>query len=194
MGPLALPIAIVILTVGILIVLTRRLMRSSRGGIGPSKAIQMPCTVCQQSLVIAPGQLTVITGPEVALVVRETAGAEGHPLAGYRCPYCEAFHVFTMDANPPEWLIANPFEAQAVTNLCTECRAPLLRPPWPKGQHDGHLEEAEGLLPKHGLVCSRCGAVCCVACCQDSTRGRTQDGSLLCPRCFRGPVDKIHHF
>ena len=194
MGPLVLPIAIVLAAVCILVVLTPRLMRAGKGDLEARRSHEMRCTVCQQPLVIAPGQFETISGPEVALVVRESTKVEGRPLAGYRCPYCEAFHVFAMDANPPEWIIANPFEAQAATNHCMECRSRLLRPPWPKGQFDGRVEEAEGLLPKHGLVCSRCESICCVACCKDATRGRTEDGSLLCPRCHRGPIDTFRHF
>lgn len=194
LGPLVLPITIAVAAVGILIVLAPRLLRSGKGMQAKGAAFEMPCTVCQQTLVVAPADLASIRGPEMALVVRECKGAEGRPLGGYRCPYCEAYHVFAMDTSPPKWLVANPFEPQLVTNHCMECRRPLQRPPWPQGEYDGRLNELQDLLPKHGLVCSRCGSICCLECCRDATRGRTADGSLLCPRCFRGPVDKIHHF
>lgn len=194
LGPLILPLTIVAAAVGILLVLTPRLLRRRPPKQSARRALEMPCTVCQQKLVVPLADLESITGPEIALIVRECSASAGHKLGGYRCPYCEAYHVFTTDTSPTKWLVANPFEPQRMTNHCMECRQPLLRPPWPQGQYDGKLQEAKGLLPKHGLVCSRCGSICCLACCQDTTRGRTQDQSLLCPRCFRGPVDKIHHF
>lgn len=194
LGPLVLPITIAVAAVGILLALTPRLLRPGKGRQAKGIAFEMPCTVCQQKLVIPPSDLASIRGPEMALVVRECKAAEGRPLGGYRCPYCDAYHVFEISAREPRWLVANPFEPQLATNNCTECRRPLLRSPWPQGEYDGRLHELKDLLPKHGLVCSRCGAVCCFACCRDVTRGRTQDQSLLCPRCFRGPVDKIHHF
>lgn len=194
LGPLVLPIAIAVAAAGILIVLTPRLLR--KGNVKPfgGAALEVPCTVCQKRLVIPRADLESISGPEAALVVRECLAAGGRRLGGYRCPYCEAYHVFAMDTSPPKWLIANPFEPQRTTNHCMECRKPLQPPPWPQGEYDGRLREAKDLLPKHGLVCSRCGAICCFACCQGVTRGRKDDQSLICPRCFRGPVDKIHHF
>ncbi len=194
LGPLVLPIAIAVAAVGTLIVLTPRLLRTEKGKQAKGLPFEMPCTVCQQKLVIAQADLETITGPEVALVVRECRGAEGKRLGGYRCPYCEAYHVFDVGGRQPKWLVANPFEPQLATNQCMECRRPLQKPPWPQGEYDGLFSELQDLLPKHGLVCSRCGSICCVECCRDVTRGRTADGSLLCPRCFRGPVDKIHHF
>ena len=194
LGPLVLPIAIAVAAAGVLIVLTPRLLQKGKPKRFAGTPLEMPCTVCQQNLVVPQADLETITGPEVALVVRECSAAEGRKLGGYRCPYCEAYHVFATDTSPPKWLIENPFEPQRATNHCMECRQPLRRPPWTQGEFDGRFHEAKDLLPKHGLVCSRCGAICCVACCRDVTRGRTQDQSLLCPRCFRGPVDKIHHF
>jgi hypothetical protein len=177
-----------------LILLTPRLLQARKGKKEVREAVKMPCTVCQHPLVVAPNRLVAFSGPETSLVVRERPNIGGRPLAGYRCEQCEAFHVFATDTNPPEWIIANPFEGQAMTNRCLECREPLLRPPNPQGDRDNRLKDLEGLLPKHGLVCSRCGSVCCIACCQNATRGRTADQSLLCPRCYRGPVDKLHYF
>ncbi len=194
LGPLVLPIAIAVAAAGILIVLTPRLLRSGTSKRFAGAALEIPCTVCQQKMTISKADLEPITGPEAALVVRERSAAQGRRLGGYRCPDCEAYHVFATDTSPPKWLLANPFEPQRATNHCMECRQPLQRPQWPQGQYDGKLQEAKDLQPKHGLVCPRCGSICCVACCQDATRGRTQDKSLLCPRCYRGPVEKIHHF
>ncbi|MDK1021190.1 MAG: hypothetical protein QGD90_06095 [Candidatus Hydrogenedentes bacterium] len=194
LGPLVLPITIAVAAVGILIVLTPRLLRTGKGRQAKGVAFEMPCTVCQQRLAIPQADLEAIVGSEVALVVRECAAAQGKRLGGYRCPYCEAYHIFATDTSPPKWLVVNPFEPQLATNHCMDCRRPLQRPPWPQGEYEGRLHELKDLLPKYGLVCSRCGAICCVACCRDVTRGRTADQSLLCPRCFRGPVDKIHHF
>jgi hypothetical protein len=54
--------------------------------------------------------------------------------------------------------------------------------------------QAPRLDAKHGLICSRCGAVVCVKCCREASQGRTTDNSLRCPRCFRGPIEKFVHF
>jgi len=194
LGPLILPITLVFLAIGLLAVLTPRLFRAGTKRHQTQHSAEMACSVCQQTLVIAPADLRPISGAEVALVVRECRSAEGRPLAGYACPYCDAYHVFALDGARPAWLVANPFEPQARANMCIECRKPLKRPSWPRGQFDGQVDAAPGLEPKHGLECSRCASVCCVECCRFVTRGKTEDGSLLCPRCFRGPVEKFHHF
>lgn len=193
-GTLVIPITLAVAAAGILIVLTPFVLRKANLKGAAGKTLEMMCTVCQQNLVISLGGMETITGSEMALVVRECSAAEGQRLAGYRCPYCEAYHVFATDAVPPKWLVANPFEPQRASNHCSECRQPLLRPPWPQGQFDGRIAEAEGMLPKHGLVCPRCGSVCCLECCERTGRGRAEELSLMCPRCHRGPVDKIHHF
>ena len=112
----------------------------------------------------------------------------------YVCPYCEAAHCFSTDERDPVWLGVNLYTPQARTNHCAECRRPLRRPPWRPGVYDGRLAAAPHIPPDVGLVCSKCGAVCCVACCRDVTRKRTKDGSLLCPRCGRGPLETVYHF
>ena len=191
---LIVPVTIAVAAAGVLVVLTPRLLRGASGTTYGRGALEMACTVCQQPLVIPADALSKVSGSEMALIVRERPDAHGRALAEYRCPYCEALHIFAMGATQPAWLVTNPYESQAVSNHCAGCRQPLKRPPWPPGQYDGQAESAPGLEARHGLVCPRCGAVCCVACCRDATRNRTSDGSLLCPRCFRGPVNKLHHF
>ncbi len=193
-GALVIPITLAVAVAGILVVLYPMLRRRGAPKFVPSRTLEMQCTVCQQNLVMPLSEMEKITGPEMALVQRESKESVGHTLGGYRCPYCEAYHVFARDTVPPKWLLANPFEPQRATNHCAECRQPLLRPSWPQGQYDGRIAEAEGLLSKHGLHCKRCGSVCCVECCKRTGSGRSLDQSIMCPRCHRAPVDKVHHF
>ena len=56
------------------------------------------------------------------------------------------------------------------------------------------LAKCPELLPEYGLVCDRCGVVCCVECCIKVTKNRLENGGLLCPRCVRGPLYKFFHF
>ncbi len=77
LGPLVLPIAIAVAAAGILIVLTPRLLRNGTSKRSAGAALEIPCTVCQQTLTILQADLEPITGPEVALVVRERSAAQG---------------------------------------------------------------------------------------------------------------------
>ena len=156
--------------------------------------IEMRCSVCQRRLVFHRGELEPLSPPELALAVRANRSMAGRRLAEYVCPHCEAAHCFATEGRDPVWLGVNLYEPQVFSNHCRECKRPLRRPRWPRGAYDGRLSEIRDLAPDLGLVCPHCKAVCCVACCEDATRKRTKDGSLLCPRCFRGPVETIYHF
>ena len=162
------------------------------GKSGP--AIEMECHVCQKQLVFHANELVALSGPEVALVSRAQPEVAGRALAEYVCPYYEAAHCFSVDTKTPQWLGVNLYVPQEKSARCGECGKLLRRPAWAAGAFDGRLNEAPDLLPEYGLVCPWCHAVCCVACCTNHTRKRTSDGSLLCPRCSRGPVDAVFHF
>lgn len=155
--------------------------------------IEMLCTVCQRALTFTRNDLIRLEGVEIALTIRVHPELSGRPLGEYACPYCEALHCFTLDGRKPTWVGANLYVPQNKGALCAECRKPLVRPPWSKGEYDGRLRESPGLKPDHGLVCPFCGSTCCVACCHDVTRNRTKDGSYICPRCHRSPVDRVFH-
>lgn len=187
--------AVAVLGTLVVVLLAVRQRRRSKNPAEDKNTVEMACPICQRTLVIHRNQMIDLSGPEIALVVSEKPEIRGRGLAEYRCPHCDAAHCFLVDITPPQWLIANAFEPQAISTCCAECRKPVISPPWPEGQYDGRLEEAgDALLPRHGLICPRCNAVCCVECCRKITRNRTPDGSLLCPRCSRGPVDKVFHF
>ena len=181
--------------IGLLLVLImyQRGRAAKSGKKKPKNVVELECSVCHQPLVINVAELTPLSGAESALVVSERPDVSGRKMADYRCPYCDADHTFAVDVRPPQWIMANAFFGHSKTTHCNQCRKPLLRPSWPAGTYDQKLSDAP-LQPDHGLICSRCGANCCVACVRDATRGRTKDGSSLCPRCFRGPVDKVFHF
>lgn len=189
---LILPIAIAVFAASILIVLTPYLLRGNRGHGGPRRT-QITCSVCHNELQVHAEDLERITGSDVALIAREYPAAQGRPLGHLRCTKCGAYHVFALDSRPPSFLVTEPFEGIDLYN-CSQCHKALAKPSWPKGQYDNRINEAPGLSPQHGLYCARCKSIVCVQCCREATRGRTKDGSLLCPRCFRGPVTQFHHF
>ena len=130
----------------------------------------------------------------MALMVSATRQEFTEKLGAYRCPYCDAEHTFANEGGKLRLVATDTFEPHGRLTHCTNCNHELLRPTWSKGAHDGAVENAPDLQPYHGLVCSRCEAICCFKCCKDVTRNRTDDGSLLCPRCFRGPVNAFHHW
>jgi len=156
-------------------------------------AIHMACTVCQKELVFHRDILVLLTPPERALAVRVKPELVGRKLAEYVCPHCEAAHCFIVDGRRPEWVAANLYEPQTTSAHCMECHKPLRTPPWPPGEYDGRLEQAPALAPDYGLVCSRCQAVCCVACCANLARIRSKETKWMCPRCFRYPVDTLFY-
>ena len=194
MSSLALSIALAVAAAGVLVVLTPYVLPQTAAKKRKAALLEMTCSVCQQRLVIPSREIEIVTGAERALIVRERPVTAERKLGEYRCPYCEATHVFVLGRERAKWLMANPFESQATTNRCLECRRPLQKPSWPRGQIDGRLDEADELTAKHGLVCDRCGAVCCVSCCKKTGRTRTDMPDLMCPRCHRGPVTQAHHF
>ncbi len=156
-------------------------------------SFELICNNCQHKLVISMQDMRPLEGSEIGLAVRAIPQIVGRKLADYVCPYCEADHCFAIESGRPEWVGANLYSPQKQGSQCMECRKYLQRPPWPKGQYKGRVLEAPDVSPDYGLVCSRCGATCCVACVKDATRNRTKDGSLLCPRCHRSPVDEYYY-
>lgn len=174
----------------VLVMLTRR---SSRDGAA-NRIVEFDCTSCQKTLIVHLGEMTPISPAETALVVSVKPRVVGRTLGEYRCPYCDADHCFIVEGWPPEYVTTNAYESQKITGRCTQCEKALRKPGWPAGDRDAGWPGNPDLSDDHGLVCSRCAAVCCVSCCRDATRNRTEDGSFLCPRCHRGPVEKVFRF
>ncbi len=186
---LILPLTIAAFAIGVVVVLTPYIVKSK-----VTQVIDVPCSVCQRRLSAVVRDLTRLDPADTGFVVRERPGVYGRPLAELRCPSCRASHVYAIDRAPPEFVVTNAISATARLNTCAQCRAPLRKPAWPRGTFDGKLAEVPKLDPKHGLVCGRCAAVVCVECCQEASRGRTAENTLRCPRCFRTPIEKFHHF
>ncbi len=157
-------------------------------------SIQMPCEECHKELVIHPNELIKISPAEMALVVRCRPSTLHKKLAEYVCPYCEAAYCFSVERKSMDLVGVNLYEPQTKSRKCKECGRKLASPPWPKGRFDERISEAPELQDDYGLECPYCAATLCVACCRDLTRNRTPDGSFLCPRCSRYPVDKFLHF
>ncbi len=187
--PFILPISVAVFAIGVLAVLTPRLVRNPR-----QQKIRFTCPVCQHTLESAVIDLNGVDPQEAGFVVRECPEAYGRPLGEIECPKCSSSHVFAVDTAPATFLVTNAVSATARANTCNQCRAPLKSPPWPRGAYDGAWAKVPKLDGKYGLVCSHCGAVACLTCCQEASRGRTAENTLRCPRCFRIPMEKFAHF
>ncbi len=173
--------------------LSAREMGGNRRPRASGGALEHACSSCNKPLVVAKAELVELSRPEIALVVRVRPDLTGQKLAEYVCPYCEASHCYLMERNRIEWVGVNLYSPHTTSTRCMDCGKPLRTPPWPPGTYDGRLNEAPALQPDYGLVCSKCHAVVCYACTMLATRGRTKDGSFVCPRCQRSPVDKTYH-
>jgi hypothetical protein len=184
-----LPVTAAVFAVGVLAVLTPYMMDRRR-----RTPLRLRCPVCQHEIETEEGRLTPLSLELVSFVVREDPALYGLPLAEVRCDGCGVDHIFATNVRPPRFLMSNPVSDKVRTSTCSQCRAPLMRPAWTRGAYDGRLTSAPGFGARHGLECRRCGAVTCVSCAEEASRGRTMDGSYICARCFRGPLDTVHHF
>jgi len=142
-------------------------------------------------MLILPSQLNRLSGPEMALVVGSRPHLVGRALGEYVCPHCEASHCFAMDRVPPVWIGANFYAPQAHTANCMECRKRLRVPSWPADPESDNVLHANDLRPDYGLLCSRCGAVCCVACVAQYSRQDVRAEGARCPRCGRSPINTV---
>lgn len=190
------PLICAIVGTAIVVVLTMRAKANAgKPATQPMTAqnvVRTSCPTCQRSLTIAPGDLQLLRGVELALCVRDNPKLGGRQLAEHICPHCEATLIFAVDVRTPEFVGANMFSPQTKGTRCLNCGKALRVAPWGEAAYYKRLHEAP-LEPDYGLVCSKCNAVVCVACTIDATRNRTKDGSFVCPRCFRSPVDRTFH-
>ncbi len=161
------------------------------GGPGKGAAFELVCRVCNRDLVFGPSELVALSPVERALSVRAKPELVGHPLAEYVCPYCEAAHCYVTDEKPPRYAGTNLYQPQAGGARCMECGRELRAAPPSVTEVDFAAGGTTGLSEDCGLVCERCHAVCCVRCCEKTTRGRSLDGNLACPRCFRQPIREV---
>lgn len=156
--------------------------------------LELPCPNCQGELALFKEDLRPLIEAETALIVGQFPHVVGRKLIEARCPRCDASLTFFADTKPLELLGVNIFEAQTYSNLCAQCREPLLRPAWPQGEFEGRSDALAYLQPRHGLECEKCGAACCVGCCEEIALNRTTDGTVFCPRCRDGPLENIYYF
>ncbi|PCJ57735.1 MAG: hypothetical protein COA73_10450 [Candidatus Hydrogenedentota bacterium] len=191
---LILPLTLVFAALLIIGLLTPRVLKDTSQRVKKGKSFEKSCPTCQKIMTVPRNKIRPLRNVETALVVQIEPNLEQRLMGEFRCPHCESAHIFLLDTTPPHLVISDPGEPQTNTNQCTNCHKPLLKATWPRNEYEGRVLEAPDLQPKHGLICARCDAVCCVECVKDATRNRTKDGSLLCPRCHRAPVDKIYTF
>lgn len=161
-------------------------------GASRQSALEMECTICHKHLVFGATELAALSPTEIALVVRLHPTIIGKKLYEYVCPYCAAAHCFVHEHKKFSWVSVNSYNPQTITANCMECGNALARPPWPRGQFDETLYAVPQLRDEYGLICSRCGARCCVGCCKKASPRR--ELPFLCPRCHRRPIEKFLHF
>ncbi len=198
----AIELAISLITLLVLFVVALAMLRravqtppstSTGGARNRDGTFAHTCANCGDQTLIGPETLHALSASEKALVVRERHDVVGKNLMEYVCRTCDASHCFVISASAVEYLGANFYEGQHARARCGECQRALAGPPWSPGEFDGKVDSAPGPLGNYGLTCTHCGAVCCVSCCTSVTRRRTKDGTLLCPRCFRGPQENFFH-
>lgn len=153
----------------------------------------MVCACCGERADVVASALATLSAAEKALVVRERPAVVGQNLVEFPCPTCDASHCYSVRRQTMTFVGVNLYQGQHIQASCKECQRPIVAPPWRRGAFDGNVAGAPGDTSALGLTCKYCGAICCVPCCQDATRNRTADGTLLCPRCFRGPNDQFCH-
>lgn len=151
------------------------------------------CTVCNTETPASADMLSPLSSAEKALVVRERPIALGKSLAEFVCPRCDASHCYIDSPKSMTLVGVNLYQGQSFQTRCKECQKRLLTPPWPAGTYDGNWRDAPGPIDDFGMVCAQCEAISCISCCTSTTRNRTPDGSLLCPRCYRGPLVQFYH-
>lgn len=186
-------VAGLVLAVVVMLVIAPSMAKESSDRKKEKNVYVHTCPDCQSEVRIIQGGLKHLDPADAAMIVRLVPDAPMYHIGETRCPKCQSWLAFRIDQWPPGFLTVNATEGHVATNSCTQCRKPLRKPEFPKGAYDGESAALAKLPIDIGLICSRCNALNCVACVVDATRGRTKDGSLLCPRCYRGPVDKVHH-
>ena len=157
------------------------------------RGFEIVCEHCDNALAPAVAELVTLKGSDVALAVRAAPSVQGLTLYEYVCPHCEAVHCFASRGQRLEWIGVNLWDTQQKSAHCYECHGAVARPDWPRGAYDGRLNEIPDVPENLGLVCGKCQAMCCLACCRRFTRGRTADGEYLCPRCARPPMNRVFH-
>lgn len=156
-------------------------------------SFQAVCAVCHTRSTARAEELAVLSSAEKALVVRERPAALGKNLVEYVCPQCDASHCYSASPKTMRLIGVNLYQGQSFQATCKECQKPLEMPRWALGAYDGRWRDAPGAIDDCGMLCPLCGAISCVACCKTATRNRTSDGTLLCPRCYRGPLEQFYH-
>jgi len=177
----------------ILAYLTPKLLHEKKDKEGEQIVVSSKCPICQSQLNIKRRSMRTLNTLEMGMVVQQRPDLYNQPLSDYRCSSCSASLVFYMGEHQPQFVISNVGENQKSGSQCTQCKTRLLKPVWKKNTYENTLADAP-LENEHGMVCPRCEAVCCLGCIKDATRNRTKDGSYLCPRCHRGPVEQVFHF
>ena len=155
--------------------------------------LEMPCPSCQQILFITRTALRPLASSEIALLVREMPDLEHKDLGEIRCDYCHSGLTFRRDTQAPVFMISDLSEPVQHKHTCTECHKALERPTWPEGAYSD-ISQIPAIPEDLGLECPHCASITCISCLETNTRKRTQDDTLLCPRCFRGPVNIVHYF
>ena len=161
---------------------------------GGSKSVTWNCKTCGNAITLHPKACSPLSREDAALTIQQRPRAYGRKMGTLQCTRCRTTHTFLIDTTPPAWIISDEKHATGTGQICTQCRDPLVSPPWPPRTRDGAIHLVPDAPPKAGVVCARCGAICCIECVRSASQGRSTDESFLCPRCYRKPVNRFHHF
>lgn len=164
----------------------------SGGGVAKSfsvSGIETRCPTCQTDMWIPIEGMAGLSPVETGLAVSANPSLAGKKLVDAACKNCGAVLCFSVGPRGVEPAGANLYVPEESTARCQECRKLLKSVPLPQAALELGVKISAD--PDVGLVCSRCEAHCCFACIASFTRNRTTDGSLLCPRCARGPVNRV---
>lgn len=180
--------------IGSFVVLAWIYFARRNAGQSGGKALSVGCPICRQALNVGLGDVRPLSNVEMALAVSAHPSLVGKPLRSMNCATCDAELTFEQVKQGLRYVGVNIYSPQDMTEHCQNCGKPLATPPWAPGTYEGHVAAAPLQQHTHvGLICGRCDARCCYSCVRNTTRGRTSDGALMCPRCFRTPMDRIFY-
>lgn len=167
--------------------------RLNRRRLGVDVSIDHECSVCARSFRFFRAQLKPLTPAEKGMAVSNDPMHYGQPLASIPCPHCNSVQIFRAKGNQVVWIGADMYSPQGSGVRCLECQRVLAPAPWPSGKYDGKFDDAPGIDPDTGVVCSRCNATLCFECIYRFKHSRGEDGSYRCLRCSRTSVNRFLH-
>ena len=197
---MALPAAVVVLAVGLLLVILwakSHPASTQNGAKNPEThvsgkrprgaAIKITCNRCGNELEIFSARLQRLQGVERALTISSHPELAQRELAESACPHCTATHCFVREPKGWAWAGSNLYVPQGSMAHCAECGKGIGQFPAPP-ENEESFANARDLDATAGIRCMRCDALVCISCLLRNTHGYTPGAALVCPRCGRAAV------